>query len=97
MMKTRLARTVARLDTASTTALRSRTTLPASSAVSAVTQATWLAIARIASAVLVGATTTQWAGLVLLAWEAVVAATPWTANTRFVNVPSRLPATTAVS
>ena len=69
-MRTRRARTVARSVTASTTALRSRTTRPASSAVSAVTLVIWRAIALIGSGVRAGVMTAPWVGLALLAWAA---------------------------
>lgn len=59
MMRTRLARTVVRLATESMTALSSATTLPTSSAVSAVTLVTWPEIAQTDSVDPNGATAHQ--------------------------------------
>jgi hypothetical protein len=60
MMRTRRARTAVRLGIASTIVPRSRTTLPTSSAVSAVMPVTWPAIAQTDSGALAGAMTVQW-------------------------------------
>jgi len=88
MMRTRHARTAARSDTASTTAPRSRTILPTSSAVSAVTPGIWLVTAPTGSGVLAGATTALWA--LDLALVALAAAMPWIASMRYVDDPSHL-------
>jgi hypothetical protein len=66
MMKTKLVRTVVRLDIASTIVLSARTSLPASFAVFVVTLVTWLAIVPTARRVPAGATPMTPAAALLL-------------------------------
>ena len=89
MTRTRHARTAGRLVTASMTVPRSRTTLLASSAVSAVTPAIWLVTVPTGSGARAGVTTVQCGPARLALLVLAAAAMQWIASTRYVDPSSK--------